>query len=213
MEKTKIHNYLVADFLFGVHIPNFLNIDRLLPSFVSFKHPEDTNQEPLFELIATTDNLPPLKGEIIVDETIDNDLGYIKLKGTADNYWVDISFTEKGKIHQLYTDKHFKHAIAHIDWNDAYADEVLSSLLRLVYSFAILYKSAISIHASVVSHNDRAYLFMGKSGTGKSTHSQLWLKHIPNTSLLNDDNPTVRFIDNETVIYGTPWSEIGRAHV
>lgn len=50
-------------------------------------------------------------------------------------------------------------------------------------------------------------MLLGKSGTGKSTHSRLWLKYIPDTKLLNDDNPAVRIMDNNTImIYGTPWS-------
>ena len=47
---------------------------------------------------------------------------------------------------------------------------------------------------------------MGKSGTGKSTHSALWLKHIPGCTLLNDDNPAVRLVGDGAVAYGTPWS-------
>ena len=52
------------------------------------------------------------------------------------------------------------------------------------------------------------HLFQGKSGTGKSTHSGLWLKHIPGCELLNDDNPIVHF-NRETgkaTVYGSPWS-------
>ena len=49
-------------------------------------------------------------------------------------------------------------------------------------------------------------MFLGKSGTGKSTHSRLWLNHIQDTELLNDDNPVIRLIDGEAYIYGTPWS-------
>ena len=49
-------------------------------------------------------------------------------------------------------------------------------------------------------------VIVGGSGTGKSTHTQLWLKHIEGTDLMNDDNPVVRFINGETIIYGSPWS-------
>ena len=45
-----------------------------------------------------------------------------------------------------------------------------------------------------------------RSGTGKSTHSSLWLKHIPGTELLNDDNPVLRVVDGEVRVYGSPWS-------
>ena len=47
-------------------------------------------------------------------------------------------------------------------------------------------------------------LFQGKSGTGKSTHSGLWLKHIPGCELLNDDNPIVHFNRNK----GKPQSTV-----
>lgn len=49
-------------------------------------------------------------------------------------------------------------------------------------------------------------MFLGRSGTGKSTHSRLWLDNIDDTSLLNDDNPVIRLIDGVAYVYGTPWS-------
>ena len=50
-------------------------------------------------------------------------------------------------------------------------------------------------------------MFLGPSGTGKSTHARLWLQHIEGTELLNDDNPVVRIADDGTaVVYGSPWS-------
>jgi hypothetical protein len=52
----------------------------------------------------------------------------------------------------------------------------------------------------------KGYLFMGKSGTGKSTHSSLWRKYYPESELMNDDNPIVRVIKDEAIVYGSPWS-------
>ena len=50
-------------------------------------------------------------------------------------------------------------------------------------------------------------MFLGKSGTGKSTHARLWLQNIQGAELMNDDNPAVRvFKDGTAVVYGTPWS-------
>ena len=50
-------------------------------------------------------------------------------------------------------------------------------------------------------------MFLGSSGTGKSTHSRLWMENIPKTDLLNDDNPAVRTVpDGRCIVYGTPWS-------
>lgn len=48
--------------------------------------------------------------------------------------------------------------------------------------------------------------FIAESGTGKSTHSGLWLKNIPDTHLLNDDNPILRIVSDTVMIYGSPWS-------
>ena len=34
----------------------------------------------------------------------------------------------------------------------------------------------------------------------------MWLRCIPGCDLMNDDNPVVRVIDGEAMIYGSPWS-------
>ena len=62
-------------------------------------------------------------------------------------------------------------------------------------------------HASVVCRGGKAYMFLGPSGTGKSTHTRLWLRYIDGSRLLNDDNPVVRIeADGEAEVYGSPWS-------
>lgn len=53
-------------------------------------------------------------------------------------------------------------------------------------------------------------MFLGRSGTGKSTHSRLWLNNIDDAELLNDDNPVIRLKEGKAVVYGTPWS--GKTH-
>ena len=53
----------------------------------------------------------------------------------------------------------------------------------------------------------RGYLFLGHSGTGKSTHARQWLAAFDDAWLLNDDNPIVRVMENnEVLVYGSPWS-------
>lgn len=42
-------------------------------------------------------------------------------------------------------------------------------------------------------------LFLGESGTGKSTHTRLWREHIPGAELLNDDSPIIRATDSEAL--------------
>lgn len=83
---------------------------------------------------------------------------------------------------------------------------ILTSMLRIAFAQAVLTRDGISIHASAVAADGKAWLFLGKSGTGKSTHARLWLRNIPGSRLLNDDNPAVRLIDGKPVAFGTPWS-------
>ncbi len=82
----------------------------------------------------------------------------------------------------------------------------LDNGLMVMYALSTATQLTALFHSSVVSYDGRGYMFLGKSGTGKSTHSSLWLKHIQGTELVNDDNPVVRIVDGEARVYGSPWS-------
>ncbi len=62
------------------------------------------------------------------------------------------------------------------------------------------------LHASAVVLDGVAYLFSAKSGTGKSTHTALWLEAFPDAYILNDDKPALRLTDGIFKASGTPWS-------
>jgi len=81
-----------------------------------------------------------------------------------------------------------------------------NNAVRTLYGLSALKYQAVPFHASAICHQGKAYLFLGKSGTGKSTHSSLWLNHINGTDLINDDVPVVRMINGEFFVYGSPWS-------
>lgn len=82
----------------------------------------------------------------------------------------------------------------------------LNSAIMLVFAFAACRFNTLLIHASLVRNNGKGYAFIAKSGTGKSTQVSMWLRHIPGSDLMNDDNPIVRTTDKGTFIYGSPWS-------
>ena len=67
-----------------------------------------------------------------------------------------------------------------------------------------------AIHSSTIVYNKKANLFLGESGTGKSTHTRLWLKNFPQARLLNDDSPIVAIENEQVMVYGSPWS--GKTH-
>ena len=72
----------------------------------------------------------------------------------------------------------------------------LNSVIMLCYAFATAPLDTCLIHASLVRNEGRGYAFTAKSGTGKSTHSGLWLRHIPGTQLVNDDNQSLERKDS-----------------
>ena len=82
----------------------------------------------------------------------------------------------------------------------------VNNAIMVMYALATANSQTALFHSSVVSYQGKAYMFLGHSGTGKSTHSGLWLKYIEGTELVNDDNPVVRIIDGVARVYGSPWS-------
>ena len=106
----------------------------------------------------------------------------------------------------MLSDSEFIDNAAEIDLDAPDARASIVSMLRLAFSQAALKLKGISLHASAVVLEGRAFLFLGSSGTGKSTHSALWLKNFTGARLLNDDNPALRLEDGKVMAYGTPWS-------
>lgn len=62
------------------------------------------------------------------------------------------------------------------------------------------------LHASVLEYDGAGYAFLGKSGTGKSTHTRLWLQYVDGTRVINGDKPILHFDGTKFVVYGTPWN-------
>lgn len=66
--------------------------------------------------------------------------------------------------------------------------------------------NAMLIHSAAVAVDGRGYLFTALSGTGKTTHVNLWLKKFGKRAVIvNGDKPIVRETDGEFHVYGTPW--------
>lgn len=88
----------------------------------------------------------------------------------------------------------------------------VNNAVMLMYAFYTSCMDTLLIHAAAVSCRDRnsnglnGYVFLGRSGTGKSTHSRLWLKNIEDCELMNDDNPVLRITPEGVMVYGSPWS-------
>ena len=82
----------------------------------------------------------------------------------------------------------------------------LNNALMIAFAFAAATHNTLLVHASVIRKDGYGYLFTAPSGTGKSTHTHLWYKYLGGCDLMNDDNPVVRVIDGEAIVFGSPWS-------
>ncbi|MBR3886404.1 MAG: hypothetical protein IKJ21_02215 [Alistipes sp.] len=78
--------------------------------------------------------------------------------------------------------------------------------LWFVFNIATVQHLTAAVHSSVIVKDGRAVMFLGESGTGKSTHTRLWRESVEGATLLNDDSPFVGVEDGRTVVYGSPWS-------
>lgn len=68
-------------------------------------------------------------------------------------------------------------------------------------------RGGFMLHSSAVVLDGRAYLFSAPSGTGKSTHTSLWLKAFGERAvILNDDKPAIMIREHGVTACGTPWS-------
>ena len=80
----------------------------------------------------------------------------------------------------------------------------LDSLLRMYMSWALLPFDGFLLHAASVTRNGKAYIFVGRSGAGKSTVASL----SPRGSVLTDEVSLIRRTNGQWHAFGTPfWGE------
>lgn len=217
--------FSVADFGFGVELPDNMNTENVLRSFAPFRC--DNAENPIFLLKVilsdqdislspthssnslSSPSLSPslssslLPDDVFIDETV-SDLGHLRLYRAKEGYFIEILHDDGSPADTLRMNADYSRAVAFFPSGDTGS---LSSMLRIIFSQAIASRDGFLIHASAVCAGGEAFLFLGKSGTGKSTHSRLWLETFPDSFLLNDDNPAVRLMsDGSIYAYGTPWS-------
>lgn len=70
----------------------------------------------------------------------------------------------------------------------------------------LIHFNGMLLHSSCVVYEEKAYLFSAPCGTGKSTHTQIWLKQFPGAYILNDDKPAIRITEKGIYAFGTPFS-------
>lgn len=198
--------YSVAQHLFILQTSQEVDIHFLVPSLQNFAVSAKADDVPIFTL--EFHSVIPAGNPNELLTRFEWDGAVCAIYNTHNGYEVQICPAGEARFYRMLTDKEFTHGIAEIGTVRLSSCSFLANnFLMMMYAFATAPYDTLMFHASVIRHDENGYLFLGKSGTGKSTHSRLWLAHIPGSELLNDDNPIVRIFPNgEVWVYGSPWS-------
>ena len=200
----KDYCYIVAGHCFSVLAADGMDLSDELAPYVPFAVRPEGAPERVFRLHVVAPGQLPAPEEMTEEFTQDDDGSQIRLCRTADGAsWFE--FCLQGTLSgAMLSNPVFTEAKLAIH---AYSAFALSNALMVMYAMATAPLQTALFHAAVVGCDGRGYLFLGKSGMGKSTHARLWLKYIQGSELVNDDNPVVRVeADGSAWVYGSPWS-------
>lgn len=195
--------FKVAGHLFGIDAVEG-NILALLPSLEPFI--TDEKGEPLFTITVDNSINPSWRGKRI---------GFFPCPSASfevylqDNNAYRILVLAEGKIPCAFIKSDSERKRFNIATRGTKSDMAfgLNNALMVIYTLCSAGHDTLLMHSSVVENNGKAYMFLGVSGSGKSTHSDMWVAHIPGSTLVNDDNPVLRIApDGTPTMYGSPWS-------
>ena len=208
LPEEKLLLFCIAGHLMELTVPVTFDWERLLPSFKPFICHSSDGKKVICSVRIVNQPIVIETDAVVMLSEVSGLLGYyFSLKEAEQNYILDMQLVEKGNTYRMVSDKTFSNAVAYVDCTDKSVQLVLSSFLMIAFAQTAVLHQTLMIHASVVTNDGKGYAFLGKSGTGKSTHSSLWLRNVEGTELLNDDNPSIRIEEDGSVyVYGTPWS-------
>ena len=95
----------------------------------------------------------------------------------------------------------------------AYADSFLeNNAVHALLAEKLVEYDVLLVHGSALCMDGRAYVFIARSGTGKSTHARLWREAFgERVWMINDDKPLLKIEDEGVTVWGTPWD--GKHHL
>lgn len=82
--------------------------------------------------------------------------------------------------------------------------EFLFHMIRFPVLLLAQTKECFFLHSASILYKEKAWLFSGSSGTGKSTHTRLWHTFL-DTPYLNGDLNMLGIKNEKYTVYGQPW--------
>ena len=150
------------------------NILALLPSLEPFV--TDEKGEPLFTITVDNSINPSWRGKRI---------GFFPCPSASfevylqDNNAYRILVLAEGKIPCAFIKSDSERKRFNIATRGTKSDMAfgLNNALMVIYTLCSAGHDTLLMHSSVVENNGKAYMFLGVSGSGKSTHSDMWEQH------------------------------------
>ncbi len=103
----------------------------------------------------------------------------------------------------------FKTAEIFLSGSSWFVNDLLRPLAEILTVQYLASRQGMLVHGAAIRDHDRAYLFIGYSGAGKTTMSQLWGSLEGDVSVLGDERIIVRRDEDGWHVYGTPWAGMG----
>ena len=159
-----IQDYLIAGHRIRVEGGKLIQAIEALPGFPVFK--TKSGGEPLCRFIATPNQVPVFE-QVYYRSEID---GIVSRFGRyTDGYVFDMAFPDVEPLSMWMTQDA---RIAYFTGN--FAPILLRFACWIAYGVAAAPLGTVAIHTSTICYQGKAVLFLGESGTGKSTHTRLW---------------------------------------
>lgn len=210
--------YCVAGHSFQVESSNEMLLAQMT-NYEPFGITQELDTEPIFTLKVEQNGLLSMEQREVYPHVFtdnsEDDMPRIEVYRSLEKEWlIRISQIATSPICcELVCDADFTRGMLHIDAECQDVRFCIDNGLMLMYAFRTAPLMTLEMHAAVVVKKEargdeaKGYLFLGHSGTGKSTHARQWLAAFEDAWLLNDDNPILRVMDNgEVYVYGSPWS-------
>lgn len=193
--------FLIGGYVVEIEGSELIDGVAALGSFANFRYNGGADRKALLSFSYSTEDCGEMCGDFLYSS--END-------GVVSEFY---SMPEKGCFFQKMRHENGEWLNMKISGESGVA-VIYGSLMPQMLRFAMWIgfgvmlsgNNAIAIHSSCIVYEGKAVLFLGESGTGKSTHTRLWRESIPGASLLNDDSPILRAEEDGIYVYGSPWS-------
>lgn len=193
-------DYLIAGHRIRIEGELLIEAVAQIPGFPTFH--TNTEGEPVARFVASDKEFPAFSKTIhsIDVEGVTSNFGYYE-----DGYAFE-TIPEGGESLQI----RMKKGENTVYFQGNFTMRLLRFGCWMAYGMTTVPLQTVAIHTSCIQYKDKAVIFLGESGTGKSTHTRLWRENIDGAVLLNDDSPIIRIVDGQPWVYGSPWS--GKTH-